>query len=112
MAVVLELLATSYSASLQRAGDGWADPARPIKANEGAARGASVSALPSVTAHGMGDSCFNSGMKQITELIGSTLGTYAVCVPTGESLQRMGRGASMLSPLFSASPSFGLGICC
>lgn len=43
-------------------------------------------AFPTVTAHGMGDSCFNSGMKEITELIGTTLGTYAVCVPTGNRL--------------------------
>ena len=34
----------------------------------------------------MGDSCFNAGMKEITELIGTTLGTYSVCVPTGNRL--------------------------
>ena len=43
-------------------------------------------AFPTVTAHGMGDSCFNSGMKEITALIGTTLGTYATCVPTGNRL--------------------------
>ena len=37
----------------------------------------------SVLAHGMGDSCFNDGMKEITELVGKTLGTYSVCIPTG-----------------------------
>ena len=31
-------------------------------------------------------SCFNGGMKQITTLIGKRLGTYAVCVPTGNRL--------------------------
>jgi palmitoyl-protein thioesterase len=43
-------------------------------------------ALPTVTAHGMGDSCFNSGMKDITKQIGTVLGSYAVCIPTGNRL--------------------------
>eukprot|EP00756_Hemistasia_phaeocysticola_P038177 Hpha_TRINITY_DN16742_c0_g2::TRINITY_DN16742_c0_g2_i1::g.80467::m.80467/K01074/PPT; palmitoyl-protein thioesterase len=38
---------------------------------------------PSVTAHGMGDSCFNAGMKQITEVIGNTTGKYSTCIATG-----------------------------
>ena len=38
---------------------------------------------PTVTAHGMGDSCFNEGMKQISELVGNTTGNYARCIPTG-----------------------------
>jgi palmitoyl-protein thioesterase len=42
--------------------------------------------FPTVTAHGMGDSCFNSGMQDITKQIGTTLGTYAVCIPTGNRL--------------------------
>lgn len=49
----------------------------------------SVSALtkyPTVTAHGMGDSCFNSGMKQITAQIASDTDQYAVCIPTGKNL--------------------------
>eukprot|EP00041_Stephanoeca_diplocostata_P004780 m.50170 g.50170 ORF g.50170 m.50170 type:complete len:301 (-) comp15360_c0_seq1:442-1344(-) len=45
-----------------------------------------TTAYPSVTAHGMGDSCFNAGMKQITELISTTTSQYAVCVPTGDNL--------------------------
>ena len=40
---------------------------------------------PIVVAHGMGDSCFNRGMKSITELAGDTVGVYAVCVPTGDT---------------------------
>jgi len=44
---------------------------------------AAKTAYPTVTAHGMGDSCFNAGMKQITELIAQTTSQYAVCVPTG-----------------------------
>jgi len=40
---------------------------------------------PTVFAHGMGDSCFNEGMKQITADTGSHIGSYAVCVPTGDN---------------------------
>lgn len=43
-------------------------------------------ALPSVVAHGMGDSCFNPGMKSITQQVAASLGTYATCVPTGNAL--------------------------
>jgi hypothetical protein len=55
----------------------------------------SPGALPTVTAHGMGDSCFNGGMKQITSLIGKTLGTYAVCVPTGNRLTDTTNGSHL-----------------
>ena len=41
------------------------------------------SKYPTVTAHGMGDSCFNEGMGRITELIGNLTAQYAKCVPTG-----------------------------
>jgi palmitoyl-protein thioesterase len=41
---------------------------------------------PTVTAHGMGDSCFNSGMQQITQMIAKRTGQYGVCVPTGTRL--------------------------
>merc|ERR1711981_822435 len=34
----------------------------------------------------MGDSCFNAGMKQITQLIGNQTSQYAVCIPTGNRL--------------------------
>ena len=44
------------------------------------------SKLPTVFAHGMGDSCFNSGMKQITADTGKHIGSYAVCVPTGDNV--------------------------
>ena len=33
----------------------------------------------------MGDSCFNSGMKQITADAGTHLGVYSTCVPTGNN---------------------------
>jgi len=42
--------------------------------------------LPMVVAHGMGDSCFNPGMKSITKAAGDRLGVYSVCIPTGNNL--------------------------
>lgn len=38
-------------------------------------------ALPIAITHGMGDSCFNPGMKQITQAAGAHKGVYSVCVP-------------------------------
>lgn len=38
---------------------------------------------PIVVTHGMGDSCFNGGMKQITKAAGDHAGVYSVCVPGG-----------------------------
>ena len=44
------------------------------------------SQLPVVFAHGMGDSCFNSGMIHIGEHTSELLGgVYVTCVPTGDS---------------------------
>jgi len=51
-----------------------------VSVNEGATK------YPTVTAHGMGDSCFNSGMMQITDLIAQRTGQYGVCIPTGSKL--------------------------
>merc|ERR1712048_1513057 len=41
--------------------------------------------FPTVTAHGMGDSCFNSGFKSLTDFIGQQTGQYSVCIPTGKN---------------------------
>jgi len=38
--------------------------------------------LPTVVAHGMGDSCFNPGMQSITKGIGQKTGEYSVCYGT------------------------------
>ena len=46
---------------------------------------APVPSLPVVVAHGMGDSCFNAGMKQITAEAGTRVGAYSVCIPTGDN---------------------------
>jgi len=45
----------------------------------------STSTVPLVVAHGMGDSCFNPGMKSITEASGNHLGVYSTCIPTADS---------------------------
>ena len=37
----------------------------------------SANPLPLVVAHGMGDSCYNPGMKSITKATGNHLGVYA-----------------------------------
>merc|ERR1711907_611676 len=44
---------------------------------------ADAAALPLVVAHGMGDSCFNPGMKSVTQAAGNHLGVYSTCIPTG-----------------------------
>lgn len=41
--------------------------------------------LPIVVTHGMGDSCFNRGMKSITKVAGETMDVYSVCIPTGDN---------------------------
>lgn len=46
---------------------------------------AAAPAPPLVVAHGMGDSCFNPGMKQITAEGGKRVNAYSVCIPTGNN---------------------------
>jgi len=53
----------------------------------GMASAASGAFLPTVFMHGMGDSCFNSGMSDITKKTGEHLGGYSVCIPTGDDLE-------------------------
>ena len=43
------------------------------------------SASPLVFLHGMGDSCFNPGMKSITEESGDYMNVYSTCIPTGDT---------------------------
>jgi len=50
---------------------------------------------PTATAHGMGDSCFNAGMKEITELIGKQTKNTAKCIPTGNRLSDTPNGFFM-----------------
>merc|ERR1711934_257922 len=44
-----------------------------------------TTAMPLVVAHGMGDSCFNPGMKSVTQAAGNHLGVYATCIPTADN---------------------------
>jgi len=45
----------------------------------------SSSQLPVVFAHGMGDSCFNSGFQRLVKYTSQKLGgVYSVCIPTGK----------------------------
>lgn len=48
---------------------------RPLGANK----------YPVVVTHGMGDSCFNPGMKSITKQAGAHAGVYSTCIPTGNN---------------------------
>eukprot|EP01060_Flectonema_neradi_P008549 TRINITY_DN160_c2_g2_i1.p1 TRINITY_DN160_c2_g2~~TRINITY_DN160_c2_g2_i1.p1 ORF type:complete len:357 (+),score=95.33 TRINITY_DN160_c2_g2_i1:43-1071(+) len=47
--------------------------------------GGKAGTLPTVLAHGMGDSCFNPGMRSITRAVSKHLGTYAVCPKIGDT---------------------------
>ena len=86
------LAAAALDDALLLAGDGW--NSAPVEVQ----RASTVAvAVPTVTAHGMGDSCFNSGMKEITSIIGSRFGTYAVCVPTGNRLTDTTNGFFMFT---------------
>lgn len=42
--------------------------------------------VPVVLAHGMGDSCFNTGMQSLTKYASQLLGgAYGTCIPTGDT---------------------------
>lgn len=43
-------------------------------------------ALPTVTGHGMGDSCFEPGFASVTRAIGKRTNSYAKCIPTGNNI--------------------------
>jgi palmitoyl-protein thioesterase len=59
---------------------------RALDFTSGVTSSTSSSSLPVVFAHGMGDSCFNSGMIHIGEHTSELLGgTYVTCVPTGDT---------------------------
>eukprot|EP01064_Diplonema_japonicum_P016052 TRINITY_DN2407_c1_g4_i1.p1 TRINITY_DN2407_c1_g4~~TRINITY_DN2407_c1_g4_i1.p1 ORF type:complete len:334 (+),score=78.59 TRINITY_DN2407_c1_g4_i1:58-1002(+) len=44
-----------------------------------------VGNYPTITGHGMGDSCWHLGMESLTRSIEKHLGSYAVCIPTGNN---------------------------
>eukprot|EP00657_Telonema_sp_P-1_P012742 TRINITY_DN9503_c0_g2_i1.p1 TRINITY_DN9503_c0_g2~~TRINITY_DN9503_c0_g2_i1.p1 ORF type:complete len:299 (+),score=111.04 TRINITY_DN9503_c0_g2_i1:287-1183(+) len=78
----------------------------------------STNGIPTVVAHGMGDSCFNAGMKQITTAIGTKTGAYSVCVPTGANrimdtingfLKNMDDSIDMFAKAIQADPKLANG---
>lgn len=89
--------------------------------NEQALAGINMSAtngIPTVVAHGMGDSCFNPGMKSITTAIGTKTGAYSVCVPTGKNqimdtingfLKNMDDSIDMFAKTIQADPKLANG---
>ncbi|CAK0825218.1 unnamed protein product [Prorocentrum cordatum] len=58
----------------------------PVISEPRAAAFSTAGALPTVVAHGMGDSCWEPGMASITRGIGKKTSTYAKCVPTGDNI--------------------------
>eukprot|EP00635_Sarcinochrysidales_sp_CCMP3193_P009962 CAMPEP_0118895760 /NCGR_PEP_ID=MMETSP1166-20130328/3958_1 /TAXON_ID=1104430 /ORGANISM="Chrysoreinhardia sp, Strain CCMP3193" /LENGTH=375 /DNA_ID=CAMNT_0006834807 /DNA_START=12 /DNA_END=1139 /DNA_ORIENTATION=+ len=62
-----------------------ADESLPLLSFDPPPKREGTAQLPVAVNHGMGDSCFNFGMKQITRLIGNALGVYAACIPTGDT---------------------------
>lgn len=89
-----------------------------IEMPEGTAAG---SYLPTVVAHGMGDSCFNAGMKSITKGIGSTTGTYSTCIGTGNNwasdtingfLKNMDASVEFFNQKIQADPNLKNGFNC
>ena len=74
--------------------------------------------FPTVLAHGMGDSCFNGGMKEITKDVGTHIGTYSVCVPTGDTwlsdtingfLLQMDKSVDVFAKKIAADPKLANG---
>ena len=59
-------------------------PAQPASPSRVLSKRVPSGGLPIVVAHGMGDSCFNSGMKSITKEAGTHMGVYSTCIPTGD----------------------------
>ena len=58
----------------------------PVRATIQRHRLGEANAVPVVFAHGMGDSCFNSGMQRITARVSTQLnGVYSTCIATGST---------------------------
>lgn len=79
---------------------------------------ASSTSKPLVVAHGMGDSCFNPGMKSVTQAAGNHLGVYSVCIPTGNGwltdtidgfLKNMDRSVEAFAAKVKADPKLADG---
>ncbi|CAM9409529.1 unnamed protein product [Heterosigma akashiwo] len=75
--------------------------------------------VPTAIFHGMGDSCSNSGMNQIAEMVANGTGAYAECIEIGngaftsifQSFKKQAEAACQklqLNPHFSDSKSFNV----
>lgn len=63
------------------------DDETQVVASKRKLQGDSSDGIPVVMAHGMGDSCFNSGMQSLTKYASQLLGgVYGTCIPTGDRL--------------------------
>jgi palmitoyl-protein thioesterase len=58
----------------------------PVISEPMTAIASTAGSLPTVVAHGMGDSCWEPGMASITRGIGKKTSSYAKCVPTGNNI--------------------------
>jgi palmitoyl-protein thioesterase len=77
--------------------------------------------LPLVFLHGMGDSCFNGGMKSITKESGVYMGVYSTCIPTGDNrlsdtingfLMSMDENVDVFAEKVKADPKLSKGFNC
>ncbi|KAL3921187.1 MAG: hypothetical protein SGILL_002878 [Bacillariaceae sp.] len=67
-------------------GDGWQFPVHTPEKKTFPSQAQGQAQLPVVFAHGMGDSCFNSGMIHIGNHTSSLLeNVYVTCIPTGDT---------------------------
>jgi len=80
-----------------------------------------VSDLPFVLGHGMGDSCFNPGMKSITTAVGKHAGVYSTCIPTGDTqasdsnngfFMNMNKNVEVFAQKIKADPKLANGFYC
>mmetsp|Transcript_13607 Transcript_13607/g.30192 ORF Transcript_13607/g.30192 Transcript_13607/m.30192 type:complete len:346 (-) Transcript_13607:71-1108(-) len=62
-----------------------ASPLTKLVPTIGAPERVTATSIPTVVAHGMGDSCFNGGMKSITKGVANATTQYATCIPTGDN---------------------------
>jgi len=86
-----------------------------------AAASAAPTKYPTVTGHGMGDSCSNSGMQDITKIISQETNQYAVCIPTGDTKMKdtnngffmtMNKNVDVFAAKIRADPKLANGFNC
>jgi len=94
--------------------------------NAGEAASELASDLPFVLGHGMGDSCFNPGMKSITAAVGKHARSilkpaYSTCIPTGDTqasdsnngfFMNMNKNVEVFAQKIKADPKLANGFYC